>query len=165
MKIDVEILCTACKRGWMESGRVEDGHMNHTVAVCEACAKEALAARDKENADLRAEVQSWRNVIAVICRDGGHYHQEHCTEATAAYCEQVVCGLRSERDALQQRCKRLEKAASDALCILDHIGSSAPDTSVCGCDESVGWICQFHEAQDRARDIRAALTPTETPGK
>lgn len=138
MKIDVEILCTACKRGWMESGRVEDGHMNHTVAVCEACAREALAARDEENAELRARIAELEQERA---------EQEQSAMATAAsLTEWLDRAVRAEkeRDALQQRCERLEKALQ-----------SASDTAK----------FERHPWRPWQDEARAALTPTETPGK
>ncbi len=129
MKIDVEILCTACKRGWMESGRVEDGHMNHTVAVCEACAREALAARDEENAELRAEVERLKTEKSMI----GAARADWCKKAQAR----------------QARIAELERVVRLAAESQGWDGNDPDDDR---------WTAFYKMA-------RAALTPTETPGK
>jgi len=55
-----------------------------------------------------AELQAWRDVIATICRDGGHYHQKHGTKATRDACIQMVL---AERRALAEKDAEIERLA------------------------------------------------------
>jgi len=45
---------------------------------------------------LVAERDEWRNMVAVLCGDGGHYHAEHGTAATRAYIEKKLFDLREQ---------------------------------------------------------------------
>ena len=49
----------------------------------------------------KKEIAAWRDVIAVFCRDGGHYHQEHGTEATKDYVLKRYYGLLTKIDKIQ----------------------------------------------------------------
>ena len=50
--------------------------------------------------DLVAERDEWRNMVAVLCGDGGHYHVEHGTAATRAYIEKRMFDLRDQHEKL-----------------------------------------------------------------
>lgn len=61
-------------------------------------------------AAAKAEIAEWRNVIAIICRDGGHYHHEHGTKATAEFCKQQVIKDRTECEDAKAEIERLRYA-------------------------------------------------------
>lgn len=70
--------------------------------------------------EAQAERDAWRDVIAILCRDGGQYHQQHGTAATRQHCIDVVSELRRENDALRERVvsvyeryKHLDRLVSD----------------------------------------------------
>jgi len=52
--------------------------------------------------DLVAERDEWRNMVAVLCGDGGHYHAEHGTAATRAYIEKRMFDLRDQHEKLME---------------------------------------------------------------
>lgn len=63
---------------------------NGGCGTCVICCKEATDERD-----------AWREVIAALCGDGGHYHQKHGTKATKDYALGRFYGLVSEIDRLR----------------------------------------------------------------
>ena len=85
-----------------------------------------------DEADATRERDAWRNVIACLCGDGGHYHQEHGTEATAKHCLERFHGLLAERDALQARVAALE----------NYIGVCHECGKPLAILEAICWPCQ-----------------------
>ena len=49
---------------------------------------------------LVAERDEWRNMAAVLCGDGGHYHAEHGTAATRSHIEKKLFDRREQHDKL-----------------------------------------------------------------
>ena len=43
---------------------------------------------------IKEEITIWRNMVAVLCGDGGHYLEEHGPEKTKQYIENRVFELR-----------------------------------------------------------------------
>lgn len=68
--------------------------------------KDDFAKIEQTLADAKAERDEWRNVIATICADGGHYHLEHGTKATAEHCIQQVL---QDRNALREAKAEIER--------------------------------------------------------
>jgi hypothetical protein len=61
----------------------------------------ALGAAEAKLAEAERERDAWRDVIAVLCGDGGHYHQEHGTEATKQHALDRFYALRKRVEALE----------------------------------------------------------------
>jgi len=62
---------------------------------------------------LETENREWREVIAAVCCDGGHYHQEHGTEKTKEYCIKRWCDRSVRLDALEATLKDLKEYACE----------------------------------------------------
>ena len=77
-------------------------------------AASALAAEVAAHAETRKERDAWRNLVAVVCGDGGHYHQQHGTEQTLQHCLERVCLMVADLDASQEEAARL-RAIVDRL--------------------------------------------------
>ena len=56
--------------------------------------------RQWQSQTLVAERDEWRNMVAVLCGDGGHYHAKHGTAATRAHIEKKLFDLREQHDKM-----------------------------------------------------------------
>jgi len=63
---------------------------------CLGCAQRMVS----QYGELEVERDEWRNMVAVLCGDGGHYHADHGTAATRAYIEKRMFDLRDQHDKL-----------------------------------------------------------------
>ncbi|MHC5059294.1 MAG: hypothetical protein ACYTKD_31965, partial [Planctomycetota bacterium] len=80
-----------------------------------------LADKDREIAELRTERDAWRDVIATICGDSGHYHQEHGTSQTKEYCIKAIIDKRKRCGELRERCERLEAENAERQQVIDGV--------------------------------------------
>lgn len=93
-----------CPRG--DYGCDSYGHREE----CGTATLEMAALNMQKRADkAEAERDAWRDVIAVLCGDGGHYHQEHGTEATKEHALERFYALAAERDRLRAALERVER--------------------------------------------------------
>jgi len=53
---------------------------------------------EERNIKLKAEVVEWRNMVAVLCRDGGHYLNDHGVKATRKIIENEFYTVLEERE-------------------------------------------------------------------
>jgi hypothetical protein len=60
-----------------------------------------LAEAQERAEKAERERDEWRNMVAVLCGDGGHYHAQHGTETTARHILSRYYGLRSEADRMR----------------------------------------------------------------
>ena len=51
---------------------------------------------------LKAELDEWRNMAAVLCGDGGQCHADYGTAATRAYIEKRMFDLRDQHEKLME---------------------------------------------------------------
>lgn len=58
---------------------------------------------------VRTERDAWRNIIAMLCGDGGQYHQQHGTAATVEYCKTRFYDLVKRADEAKARAERLRE--------------------------------------------------------
>ncbi len=68
----------------------------------------------KRFAEARAEREAWRELTAVICGDGGHYHQEYGTAATLKHCIEKFHAMRCVTAEYTTRLAAAEQAAQEA---------------------------------------------------
>jgi len=136
------------------------------------CAKaawaEGAAEQERRHLPVKAERDEWRNMVAVLCGDGGHYHAEHGTAATRAYIEKklfdrreqhdkMVATLTEIRDAEPVRCPRCEGNGRQWADGGAHYYSSSRETTVCGTCGGSGYV-----QPENAQDIAAAALADET---
>ena len=70
--------------------------------------REFCAHAINQHEKLVAERDEWRNMAAVLCGDGGHYHAEHGTAATRAHIEKKLFDRREQHDKLVAMLQELE---------------------------------------------------------
>ena len=60
---------------------------------------------EKVKYNWEEECLQWRNMVAVLCRDGGHYHADHGTVKTTEYILERVTRRRVLTDKLVEVCE------------------------------------------------------------
>jgi len=77
----LRVAAQVCVDGFMREGATHAGQLVNTRL--EPALKD-VGAFGWNDAEL--ENKQWRELVAAICADGGHYHQKHGTEKTLNYC-------------------------------------------------------------------------------